>query len=167
MAYRAPANARKGGKGYSDAPVLLEDGRPADALCLATLVTNPRFGLYLTTDQQIADLGSSLVDDFHRPMRGTFVDWHLITLQDYRTSRTSAHLVGKRQASSRITVTSRVSLVDLANNKIITRNSDYLLGLRAEGEPSLPYLLTIILVFQKWGIAGTLGMPNVQLWDDQ
>lgn len=145
--------------------VRIVDGIPLADLSLATLISNPRFSLYLSSARHIADLRPSPDKAVEGEVRGTFEDWHLITLHHHPTGRTSSHLVGVLTTTCRVTVTSLVRHVDLECNLVTTRNSLYSLGRRAEGEPSLHHLLVIIGVFRKWGIADGLGMPYVQFGD--
>ena len=136
-------------------------------LSLATLVTRPGISLYSTTPRQIKDRASNIAMNDTRSAQAIIDDWRFISLHRHDIDQAVIYLVGQVRGTSKIRVTSAVANIDLANNLVVTRNSLYALGMHSDGDPSLPQLVAIICVFEKWGIADALGMPQILIRDSK
>jgi hypothetical protein len=134
---------------------------------VGTLVTRPGVSLYSTTPQQIRDRAADIVAIDTRSARAIVDDWQLITLHRHDTDQSAVFLVGQVQGTYKTRVTSPVAQIDLANSLVVTQNSLYALGEKGDGEPSLPQLMAIVCVFERWGIANALGMPQISFGDSK
>lgn len=132
-------------------------------LTLATLVTRPGFSLYPTTPRQVLDRPFHGVTLATRHVCADIDEWTLLSLHRHDTDEVRVYLTGQVRGTSKFRVTSSVREIDLVSNRVITQNSLYALGSKGDGEPSSRQLLTIVYVFGAWGIADSLGMPQILL----
>jgi hypothetical protein len=83
--------------------------------------------------------------------RGTIDDWRIIALRELVRVRVTLHAIGRFE-SSRTWMTSEIAVLATHESRVRTRNSIYLLGARAAGEPDPALLLHIAFVLRWWGI---------------
>jgi hypothetical protein len=89
------------------------------------------------------------VDTIGAP-RGRIDGWHLIAFNHLSVGLATFHVLGYvRPGMARIT--SDVAVLAADRSHVRTRNSLYVLGSPAEGEPDIPLLLLVARVLRHWG----------------
>lgn len=107
------------------------------------------FEIGLATASELA-AATGDVDSVGAP-RGLIDGWHVIAFRDLSIGEASLHMLGYiRPGTGRIT--SDVVVLAADRSRVRTRNSLYLLGSPAVGEPDLPLLLLVAAVLRHWGI---------------
>jgi hypothetical protein len=83
--------------------------------------------------------------------RGTIDDWRIIALRDHVAKHVTLHVVGRFE-NARAWMTSEIAMIAADESTVRTRNSIYMLGARAVGEPDPSLLFHITFVLRWWGI---------------
>jgi hypothetical protein len=83
--------------------------------------------------------------------RGRIDDWRVTALRHRAIALNTLHVLG-RYHDSRSWLTSNVAVISSDQARVRTRNSVYLLGRPATGEPDVRLLLHIAFVLRWWGL---------------
>jgi hypothetical protein len=109
------------------------------------------FSIGLATAAELAAVTGD-VDMVGAP-RGRIDHWYVIAMRHQAIGLTTLHLLGHHH-DSRAWLTSNVAVMAPDRARVRTRNSVYLLGEPATGEPDVTLLLRIAFVLRSWGIDG-------------
>jgi hypothetical protein len=108
-----------------------------------------RLEVGLATEAELASVTGDLESRI-APV-GRIDDWRVVALRDRTVAQTSMHIIGRFQ-KTRARMTSDIAVLTPDRACVRTRNSLYMLGEQATGEPDLILLLHVAAVLHWWGV---------------